>query len=100
MDFSALKKPLGGEGGYKRLVRLLARAFYSGECPPKEASPQTGEEMTEAAKAKAVKVRRRAAGGGRGGAGRGGWALASSRLCGQACRVAPSATPGLAKASF
>lgn len=29
-------RPLGGEAGYKRLVRLLARAFYSGECPPKE----------------------------------------------------------------
>ena len=29
-------RALGGEAGYKRLVRLLARAFYAGECPPRE----------------------------------------------------------------
>lgn len=29
-------KPLKGRRGYRRLVRLLARVFYSGEVPPKE----------------------------------------------------------------
>ena len=34
------QRPLAGEAGYKRLVRLLARAFYAGECPPKEPEPE------------------------------------------------------------
>lgn len=30
------QRPLAGDAGYKRLVRLLGRAFYAGECPPRE----------------------------------------------------------------
>ncbi|EFN56571.1 hypothetical protein CHLNCDRAFT_51546 [Chlorella variabilis] len=33
-------RSLGGDAGYKRLVRLLGRAFYSGECPPREAEEE------------------------------------------------------------
>ena len=35
------QRPLTGEAGYQRLVRLPARAFYSGECPPREPEPDT-----------------------------------------------------------
>lgn len=38
-DRAALR-PLSGDAGYKRLVRLLGRAFYAGECPPKEADEE------------------------------------------------------------
>lgn len=31
-----INKPLNGPNGYKRLVRLVARTFYSGECPPRD----------------------------------------------------------------
>ena len=31
-----LSKPLNGLNGYRRLARLVVRAFYAGECPPKE----------------------------------------------------------------
>jgi transcription initiation factor TFIIE subunit alpha len=34
-----LAKPLGGVEGYRRLARLVARAFYAGECPPPEEEP-------------------------------------------------------------
>eukprot|EP00887_Chlorella_sp_A99_P001196 scaffold14.g1196.t1 len=51
-----LKKPLGGENGYKRLVRLLGRAFYAGECPPREEPAKPESEMTEAQRAKAAKA--------------------------------------------
>ena len=35
----ALGRPLTGDAGYARLIRLLARAFYAGECPPKDVEP-------------------------------------------------------------
>jgi hypothetical protein len=35
-----LNKPLSGVPGYKRLVRLVVRAFYSGECPPPDAEEE------------------------------------------------------------
>jgi hypothetical protein len=40
MSAPAGQRALSGDAGYKRLVRLLARAFYAGECPPKEAEPE------------------------------------------------------------
>ena len=41
-------KPLGGEAGYKRLARLVARAFYLGECPPREAAEGGGTPAADA----------------------------------------------------
>lgn len=40
MNQPAGGRTLGGDAGYKRLVRLLGRAFYAGECPPKEAEEE------------------------------------------------------------
>lgn len=61
-----VRKPLGGVQGYQRLVRLLARAFYAGECPPREEDGPPPESMTEAQRLKAQRVR------GEGGAARNG----------------------------
>lgn len=44
---------LGGLSGFKRLVKLVARAFYSGECPPRDVDPDVEK---EASKSRTTKV--------------------------------------------
>lgn len=45
-----LTRALPGDAGYKRLARLVARAFYAGECPPRE---EEGDEGTSRSRSKA-----------------------------------------------
>lgn len=44
-----MDRPLPGIQGYKRLLRILARTFYAGECPPRS------EEEEEGSKPRSVK---------------------------------------------
>lgn len=37
-----LTRCCGGDHGYRRLARLVARAFYAGECPPREEAQDDG----------------------------------------------------------
>ena len=52
-------RALTGVEGYRRLARLIARAFYSGECPPPEldTAKEADASPPPAAKSKLPKVR-------------------------------------------
>lgn len=53
----ALNKPLSGPNGYKRLARLVVRAFYSGECPPRTPEEvERDQQLAASGRSRAVKV--------------------------------------------